>query len=113
MSDYTPTTEVVEANYEYSNWLQRAGGREQYEAEFDRWLAEVKAQARQVERDYITQYFKSEITIAQEWYAKNKEKCTPEDDIRNSTVIAVYENLVKVFADNPYRHGEIDATDTD
>ncbi len=45
MSDYTPTTEVVEANYEYSNWLQRAGNREQYEAEFDRWLAEVKAQA--------------------------------------------------------------------
>ena len=42
---YTPTTEVVEANYEYSNWLQRAGDREQYEAEFNRWLAEVKADA--------------------------------------------------------------------
>ncbi len=43
--DYTPTTEVVEANYEYSNWLQRAGNREQYEAEFNRWLTKVKAEA--------------------------------------------------------------------
>lgn len=42
---YTPTTEVVEANYEYSNWLQRAGNREQYEAEFDRWLFEMQEDA--------------------------------------------------------------------
>ena len=52
---YTPTTEVVEANYEYSNWLQRAGNREQYEAEFDRWLDEVKAQEAKAERERIKQ----------------------------------------------------------
>ena len=51
MTDYTPTTEVVEANYEYSNWLQRAGDREQYEAEFNRWLADIRKQERKAERE--------------------------------------------------------------
>ena len=48
MSDYTPTTEEV--RYKYSWWTDKnlvARGVEPTDtkAEFDRWLAEVKAQA--------------------------------------------------------------------
>ena len=52
MSDYTPTTEEVRDEYSFhcGGWCERCdrSGDVSYlfhEAEFDRWLAEVKAQA--------------------------------------------------------------------
>ncbi len=41
MSDYTPTTEEVRDAF---SWRDGVGG-QSYEADFDRWLTEVKAQA--------------------------------------------------------------------
>ena len=51
MSDYTPTTEEVKESY--FDWNGGHGVENPiglYE-EFDRWLAEVKAQARKAERE--------------------------------------------------------------
>lgn len=41
MSDYTPTTEDIRAGWEYATAVIGDEGT----AQFDRWLAEVKAQA--------------------------------------------------------------------
>ena len=45
MSDYTPTTEEVSGAYNF--WLQQCSEEtvEEITEKFDRWLAEVKAQA--------------------------------------------------------------------
>ena len=45
MSDYTPTTEEVSGAYNF--WLQQCSDEtvEEITKKFDRWLAEVKAQA--------------------------------------------------------------------
>lgn len=42
MSDYTPTTEEIRESYVL---MQKCGAYPEPEAEFDRWLADVKAQA--------------------------------------------------------------------
>jgi hypothetical protein len=45
--DYIPETNIVEANYIYSNFIQRAGfgnTSDTYAAEFDRWLNKLKAE---------------------------------------------------------------------
>ena len=103
MSDYIPTTEEVRDAYE-STWLSDTmTGRD---AEFDRWLDEVKAQARKAEREYLIQYLQSEIKSANEWSEENKNYCTPEDNVKNSMVIAAYENLTETLIANTYRQGE-------
>ena len=50
MSDYTPTTEEVRSDYAIlaDNYTPRG-------KQFDRWLAEVKAQERKAERERIKQ----------------------------------------------------------
>ena len=54
MSDYTPPTEEVQFAWKFMRYQQ---GAENYgeiaNAEFDRWLAEVKAQERKTERERI------------------------------------------------------------
>lgn len=48
MSDYIPTTKQVKADYSYAETPVRHSygfTSKDYDAEFDRWLAEVKAQA--------------------------------------------------------------------
>jgi len=56
MSDYTPTTEEVRFGYSIKDgglsidWLQS-----EQVAEFDRWLAEVKAKEAKAERERIKQ----------------------------------------------------------
>lgn len=46
VSDYTPTTEEELLNFKSNAELRKT-------AEFDRWLAEVKAQERKIERERI------------------------------------------------------------
>lgn len=99
MTDYTPTTEEVRDAF---SWRDGVGG-QSYEQQFDRWLAEVKAQARKAEREYLIQYLQSEIKSANEWSEENKNCCTPEDNVKNSMVIAAYENLAETLIANPYR----------
>ena len=56
MSDYTPTTEEVRARYNADEFGYSAGLNDPC-PEFDRWLAEVKAQ----ERERIIKLFKGQI----------------------------------------------------
>lgn len=107
MSDYTPTTEEVRrAVTSFNEYFDHPRATEFDGDLFDRWLAEVQAQARKAEREYFIQYLQSEIKSANKWSEENKNYCTPEDNVKNSMVIAAYENLAETLIANPYRQGE-------
>ena len=58
MSDYTPTTEDIRAGWEYATAVIGDEGT----AQFDRWLAEVKAQERKAEHERIIEAIKPLIS---------------------------------------------------
>ena len=90
VNDYTPTTEEVRAGYSTATYDDSKA-----EAEFDRWLAEVKAE----EREKVVELIR-----------RQAEGSQLEGDQK---AVTLYEGLIAfIYIQNPYRQ-ENHATDSD
>ncbi len=58
---YIPTTEEVSRRYMFGCWQEHEDTSGDYRAEFDRWLAEVKAQEAKAERERIMKLVQKQL----------------------------------------------------
>lgn len=72
MSEYTPTTEDIR-NYWIAQGIKRSSKRDRRAADFDRWLAEVKADAWEDGKEYGDKRANREIPFQSNPYLEETE----------------------------------------